>query len=67
VVVLTGPPGAGKKTIARELGRRQPKAVHLHTDDFWGYIVTGLIPPYEPCFGRAKSDGYGRAKFQSSS
>ena len=48
VVVLTGPPGAGKSTIAGELARRQPKAVHLHTDDFWDCIVSGVIPPYEP-------------------
>jgi adenylate kinase family enzyme len=48
VVVLTGPPGAGKSTIAQDLARSQPKAVHLHTDDFWHYIVSGAIPPYEP-------------------
>lgn len=48
MVVITGPPGAGKSTIAQELVRRQPKAVHLHTDDFWHYIASGAIPPYEP-------------------
>lgn len=24
------------------------RAVHLHTDDFWHYIVSGSIPPYLP-------------------
>ncbi|MGW2314700.1 AAA family ATPase [Actinomadura luteofluorescens] len=48
VLVLTGPPGAGKSTVAARLARRHEKAVHLHTDDFWHCIVAGAIPPYEP-------------------
>lgn len=48
MLILTGPPGAGKSTVARQLtlAARTP-AVHLHTDDFWHFIRNGLIPPYE--------------------
>lgn len=47
VVILTGPPGAGKTTIAGMLaeGWKSP-AVHLHSDDFWHYIKQGRIAPY---------------------
>ncbi len=48
VVILTGPPGAGKSTVAGALARSFAQGVHLHTDDFWHYIVSGAIPPYDP-------------------
>lgn len=48
VIILTGPPGSGKSTVAALHARTYRRAVHLHTDDFWHFIVTGLIPPYEP-------------------
>lgn len=48
IIVLTGPPGAGKSTTARTVATGYPKAVHLHTDDFWSAIVSGAIPPYLP-------------------
>jgi len=46
VIVLTGPPGAGKTTVARVLADSLPASVHLHADDFWRYIRQGRIEPY---------------------
>lgn len=48
IIILTGPPGAGKSTTARALASTFPRSVHLHTDDFWRSIVSGAIPPYLP-------------------
>lgn len=48
MIVLTGPPGAGKSTVAGLLADRLTPSVHLHSDDFWRYIKRGLIAPYLP-------------------
>jgi predicted kinase len=49
LLILTGPPGAGKSTVARMVaeGALRP-TVHLHTDSFYVWIRTGLVPPYLP-------------------
>jgi predicted kinase len=50
IVLVSGPPGAGKSTIARRLAETAdgPLAVHLHTDDFYGYIRKGFVEPWRP-------------------
>jgi len=50
LVIVTGPPGAGKSTIAHGLASAwaADAALHIHSDDLWTYFVKGRIPPWEP-------------------
>jgi predicted kinase len=48
IVIVTGPPGAGKTAVARRLAQdgNAPLAIHLHTDDFYAYIRKGYVEPW---------------------
>lgn len=48
LLVLTGPPGAGKTTVAGRLAAQCARGVHLSADPFWHAIVAGGIDPVEP-------------------
>lgn len=48
VLILTGPPGVGKTTVAAILARRAERAVHLEADRFFFFIRSGFIEPWDP-------------------
>ncbi len=48
VVIVTGPAGAGKSSVARELCRRFDRAAHIDVDLIrWHMIVSGYVRPEE--------------------
>jgi predicted kinase len=49
LLIVTGPPGAGKSTVARLVAEAAERpTVHLHTDSFYVWIRSGFVPPYLP-------------------
>ena len=56
VLILTGPPGAGKSTVAGLVAERFSEAVHLESDWFWTTIVSGHVAPW-----LAEADAQNRA------
>jgi len=49
ILILSGSPGSGKSTAAAAVARLAgSRKVHLHTDDFWGFIQHGHVEPWLP-------------------
>lgn len=48
VAIISGPPGAGKSTAAREVVTMLERAVRLETDFFYAAIAAGYIEPWLP-------------------
>jgi tRNA uridine 5-carbamoylmethylation protein Kti12 len=46
VLILTGPPGAGKTTAACLLAERSERAVHVESDRFFRFISSGFVEPW---------------------
>jgi cytidylate kinase len=48
LLVVTGPPGAGKSTVARLVAQHLDLSVLVEGDAFFGFLDRGSIPPWLP-------------------
>ncbi|HEX3839794.1 MAG TPA: AAA family ATPase [Acidimicrobiales bacterium] len=46
LLLVTGPPGAGKSTVARAIAEASPHSVFVAGDAFFGFLANGSIAPW---------------------
>lgn len=47
ILILTGPPGVGKTTVAEILAARSSRSVHLEADAFFRFIRSDYVEPWQ--------------------
>jgi len=47
ILIISGPSGAGKSAVCDALCERYDRTVHLQTDDVYGWIRMGYVPPWK--------------------
>lgn len=47
IVIVSGPPGAGKSSVCEALCQRYDRTVHLETDDIYAWIRMGFMSPWK--------------------
>jgi chloramphenicol 3-O-phosphotransferase len=56
VLILSGPPGAGKSTVAQALSERYDRVAHIDVDTLRHFITpTGYVAPGKPGFERQRA------------
>jgi cytidylate kinase len=48
LIVVSGPPGAGKSTVARVVAGAFPKSALVRGDDFFAFLANGSVEPWLP-------------------